>query len=181
MKTCLLLLLSLLVAGAVASAQKLDGELASMVETEYAFSRTAGEKSVAKTNPDAEKVALKNLESELSKAATERGTLSAYEAFVARDVRLYRENEFPFAGREAARGALASKPGVMAWQVAGADVARSGDLGYTYGSYEFKGKDAKGETVEKGHFMRVWQKQSDGVWKIVLDITNPLPPPAAAS
>jgi ketosteroid isomerase-like protein len=56
------------------------------------------------------------------------------------------------------------------------DVASSGDLAYSYGVYEFrsKGKDGK-PTVENGKYTTVWKKQSDGRWKVVLDMGNASP------
>lgn len=56
----------------------------------------------------------------------------------------------------------------MSWQVKGADVARSGDLGYTYGVYTIK---AGTQTLE-GTYVSIWKKQADGTWKFVLDSGN---------
>ena len=56
-----------------------------------------------------------------------------------------------------------------------AEVARSGDLGYTWGSYSLA---AAGTTpAERGYYARVWSRSADGTWKIALDVLQPGPQP----
>ncbi|MGH9712020.1 MAG: YybH family protein [Candidatus Acidiferrales bacterium] len=63
-------------------------------------------------------------------------------------------------------------PGVS-FATAFVEVARSGDIGYEYGTVEVTGKDKKGKTtVEKGKYVTVWKKQKDGSWKAVVDTDN---------
>lgn len=50
-------------------------------------------------------------------------------------------------------------------------VARSGDLAYETGSYAMTMTGpAKAPATETGHYVVVWQKQSDGAWKVALDV-----------
>jgi ketosteroid isomerase-like protein len=58
----------------------------------------------------------------------------------------------------------------------GADISSAGDLGYTYGTYEFSaiGKDGK-SVVEHGKYTSIWKKQKDGGWKVRLDMGNASP------
>lgn len=66
----------------------------------------------------------------------------------------------------------------IGWHVDRADVARSGDLGYTSGAYEMTFKDATGKPLsDKGKYVTVWKKQKDGTWKVLLDIFNTDLPP----
>jgi ketosteroid isomerase-like protein len=66
----------------------------------------------------------------------------------------------------------------ISWHVDRADVARSGDLGYTSGAYELTFKDATGKPLsDKGKYVTVWKKQKDGTWKVLLDIFNSDLPP----
>ena len=61
------------------------------------------------------------------------------------------------------------------------EVARSGDIGYSEGSYELQMNDPKGNPMtDTGKFVTVWKKQADGSWKALADIFNsdlPVPPP----
>jgi ketosteroid isomerase-like protein len=65
------------------------------------------------------------------------------------------------------------------WTANKVEVARSGDIGYVSGSFEFKWKDPSGKAAsDRGKFLEVWKKQADGKWKAVMDIWNsdlPLP------
>jgi uncharacterized protein (TIGR02246 family) len=63
------------------------------------------------------------------------------------------------------------------------DVSKSGDLGYTVGTYTLtvtNEKDKKPLT-DKGKYTTVFRKQTDGSWKVVADMVNTdLPTPAEA-
>ena len=59
------------------------------------------------------------------------------------------------------------------WTPDAVEAAQSGDLGFSSGSYEMSFKDASGRTVsDKGKYVVVWKRQSDGSWKVVRDISN---------
>ncbi len=70
----------------------------------------------------------------------------------------------------------------ITWQADNANVARSGELGYTSGAYQMSFTDAAGKTIpDNGKYVTVWRKQADGNWKVVLDIFNTdLPAPGAS-
>ncbi|MGA8309112.1 MAG: nuclear transport factor 2 family protein, partial [Terriglobales bacterium] len=60
-----------------------------------------------------------------------------------------------------------------------AEMAASGDLGYTFGNYVLKSKDKDGHAVAHyGKYATVWKKQKDGSWKVVMDMGNSSPNPA---
>lgn len=80
-------------------------------------------------------------------------------------------------GRERIRGAweqMFAIPGFnLAPKTTKVEVARSGDLAYAQGSYEFSATDPKGARVlDRGKFVVVWKKQADGAWRIAADIWN---------
>lgn len=58
----------------------------------------------------------------------------------------------------------------LTWTPTDAVMGPSGDMGYTWGHYEGKGKDVNGNPVEtSGRYMTVWRKEKDGSWKVTLD------------
>jgi ketosteroid isomerase-like protein len=58
------------------------------------------------------------------------------------------------------------------WRPAKAEVARSGELGYTTGAYKMSFKVPTGKTIEDhGKYVTVWKKQN-GKWKVAYDIFN---------
>lgn len=137
------------------------------------------EKAAKKVNVETEQSALLSLDREFSKASVAQGLVKAYLAHIDDDVRFYRDGSFPVVGREATRSALSEKQGVLNWQPVKAGVSLSGDLGYTYGTYDFKGNGADGkEGAENGGYARIWRRRGNGKWKVVLDILNPAPPAA---
>jgi ketosteroid isomerase-like protein len=139
---------------------------------------TANTKVRPQANVEKMLAALIKTESDFSKALAAKKTVDSYLTYLTDDVRLYRMNSFPAIGKEATRTMLAAKPGLLTWQPAKADVAASGDLGYTYGTYELK-TVGESKTTESGNYMRIWKKQATGKWRVVLDLLNPIPPATA--
>ena len=66
----------------------------------------------------------------------------------------------------------------LTWTPVHADMAASGDLGYTYGNYVFKHKDKAGKLIsDYGKYTSIWKKQKDGSWKVAVDMGNSSPAP----
>ncbi len=133
---------------------------------------------VAKTTTKAASVpvavsreALMSSDREFSQAAAKQGAEAAFTKYAAEEVRLFREQHLPFVGKGEIAAALGSGKGVLTWQPEAADASRSGDLGFTHGKYEVK---TDGVLTAKGNYMRFWKRQ-DGVWRVVVDVDNPLP------
>jgi ketosteroid isomerase-like protein len=58
----------------------------------------------------------------------------------------------------------------LTWTPTDAQMGPSGDMGYTWGHFEGRSKDAAGNPViTTGRYITVWRKQSDGIWKVSLD------------
>jgi len=53
-------------------------------------------------------------------------------------------------------------------------VAKSGELGYLYGTYSLAIKDLKGGPPihDAGKLVEIWKKQADGKWKCIVDTYN---------
>ncbi|MDQ3908756.1 MAG: DUF4440 domain-containing protein [Acidobacteriota bacterium] len=61
----------------------------------------------------------------------------------------------------------------ISWHPAKAEVARSGELGYTSGAYQMTFNDPSGKQVnDRGKYVTIWKKQADGSWKVMYDIFN---------
>lgn len=124
-----------------------------------------------------ERSALMDVDREFAKASASQGAAKAFSSYAADDLRLHREGQFPLKGKEAALAVLSAKPERLSWQPLRADVARSGDLGYTYGTYELGGTGAAdAPPQESGNYLRIWKQEAGGKWKVVLDLLNPIPP-----
>jgi len=118
---------------------------------------------------------LRQLEGEFMEAAAERGS-AGYLSYYADDA-----VEVPNGGPiiqgkvniAKGMGFLDQKDNRLTWMPVGADISASGDLGYTYGTFEFRSKDKDGKpVVDHGKYTSIWKKQKDGSWKVVLDMGN---------
>ena len=107
-----------------------------------------------------------------SKLSEDKGVKAAFIEYIDSNGVLLRPNSMPFVGADAidciSRENDTSYS--MTWEPMGGSVAKSGDLGYTFGVYllKFKNKDS----VQKGTYVSVWKKQADGKWKFVVDSGN---------
>ena len=88
--------------------------------------------------------------------------------------------ETPLMGLDAVKKHHESNPdsGKLSWIPMKAEVAQSGDLGYTYGNWQYTGKTKAGtDTTVYGVYSDIWKKQADGSWKAVLDHGSDTPKP----
>lgn len=112
---------------------------------------------------------------EFSNSSASVGIVAAFRTYSADEVRYYRMNEFPIIGRETICNRLISQTGVSSWEPIAAGVAKSGDLGFTYGVADFKSDQIEDDKIFKNSYLRIWKKRSHGEWKLVLDLANPIP------
>jgi ketosteroid isomerase-like protein len=133
------------------------------------------EGSKSKTNFDvvAGHAILLKLEQEFSQASLVKGARQAFEIYLADDARLLRQNAPPSIGKSAAPGLMPENGRSLTWKPAMADVSASGDLGYTYGTFEL---NTRGVTVQRGSYVRVW-KRHGRKWQVALDVMSPDPQP----
>ncbi|MEE8256657.1 MAG: DUF4440 domain-containing protein, partial [Acidobacteriota bacterium] len=80
-------------------------------------------------------------------------------------------------GKEAIRAVvsdlLLNRGDKGSWETTKVEVARSGDLAYSYGPQETTVNDAEGNPVsDQQKWVAVWKKQPDGSWKCAVLILN---------
>lgn len=67
----------------------------------------------------------------------------------------------------------------LSWFPQGGQMGPSNDMGFTWGHYEGKSKDAQGNPVTiSGRYITVWKKMPDGKWKVAMDASAEEPPNA---
>ena len=113
--------------------------------------------------------------------------LDEHNAYFLEDAVVLAPNEEMASGKEAIRKLVADLfaiPGfAIKWQPTKVEAARSGDFGYSLGTYELSMNDPKGMPIaDRGKYLTVWKKQADGSWKVAADMFNsnlpaPQPPP----
>ena len=76
---------------------------------------------------------------------------------------------------------LISMPGFgLVWQATSAQVAASGDIGYTIGTFELTVEQDGTAMITEGKYVTIWHKQADESWKMQVDIFNSDGPPTVA-
>jgi ketosteroid isomerase-like protein len=117
---------------------------------------------------------------EVLNSALTTSQLSAYRPRLAEGVRFHRQNQLPIVGIPAATKWLASRPAFSSVDSRFSEVARSGDLGYTWGTFTIApsrtvtARGGRGQTqtinIEAGFYVRVWVRERSGQWKVALDV-----------
>ena len=125
-----------------------------------------------KSNSNTHDMSLLAAEEAFAEASVKNGMVAAYQGVAGESIALFRGDQHPMHGKKNITAALFEKNAAVTWETLGSDIAESGDIGYTFGSYSFV-KD--GKTQIAGYYHRTWKKTADTVWKLVVDVTNPLP------
>jgi ketosteroid isomerase-like protein len=126
------------------------------------------------------KVLLYGLEEQFAKDVAAKGG-AAFALWAAPDAVMLGNGDAPVVGKVAIEKAAswAPKEYQLTWTPTDAMMGPSADMGYTWGHYEGRGKDANGNpVVTSGRYMTIWRKEPDGSWKFVLDAGANDPPEA---
>lgn len=107
----------------------------------------------------------------------DHGMKDAFINFAAPDGVLFRRG--PVNAIELWKGRNPAPAGLLTWWPSYADVSAAGDMGWTTGPYEFRGRPADEKPADTGHFFTVWQRQTDGTFRFVVDLGIQHPAPAA--
>ena len=113
---------------------------------------------------------LMQLDRKFSHLSKEQGIQKAFIQFLAQKTRVMRSQLLPESNRDKAVALVAQEKGTLTWEPSGGDIAKSGDLGYTFGLSQ---RDVDGR-VEKGNYVRAWRKEN-GDWKVAVDVMTPFP------
>jgi ketosteroid isomerase-like protein len=132
----------------------------------------------------ADESAIRTADIEWSKAAGTKDVEKTI-AFYSADAIVMPPNSPQATGKESIRAiwkGLLGAPGFSGgWKPAKVEVAKSSDIAYVTGTYEFTENDASGKPMtDKGKYVEVWKKQTDGSWKCAVDIFNSDLPVSAA-
>lgn len=125
-------------------------------------------------NLEREKLMLMDADRAFSKMSEEEGMKTAFMDYIDSNGVLLRPGRYPVVGADAVDflSQLNDKDYTMKWEPTGVEIARSGELGFTYGTYKVIYKASGGDSAFYGTYVNVWRKQSDGRWKYMLDSGN---------
>ena len=119
---------------------------------------------------------LRDLDAQWAKAAAAKDVEQTI-AYYSDDAIVLPPNATSAATKEAVRNVwkdMFASPGlVISWKATKVQLAKSGDMGWVSGTYGLTMNDASGKPIDdRGKYLEVWEKQSDGNWKCRADMWN---------
>ena len=99
------------------------------------------------------------------------GQARAYRGRLAAGARLHRPNVMPIVGEQAISRWLGSQPTFSASDTRYTEASRSGDLGYSWGTYQVARRGAV--PAQEGFYVRIWVRERSGQWKVAIDVLQP--------
>ena len=155
-----------------------------LVLTACAFGATSCGPSATSDGGAADAAAIQALDEQWSATAA-KNDVQGTVAFYADDAVLLPGNAPIARDRKSIRESWAGLLGpntAVSWKVSKVEVAKSGELGYLYGTYSLAIRDPKGgpPVSDTGKLVEIWKKQADGKWKCIVDTFNSDLPAAPA-
>lgn len=134
-----------------------------------------GCRETKEADPEQLKQELIEADKTMSDLASTLGFNSSILTYADSNIIKLNDGQFPIIGKTAFTASFNKDKDVktISWSPVNAEVASSGDLGYSWGNWKFIAKD----TVYYGNYFTVWKKQADGNWKVALDGGNNTPKP----
>jgi len=144
-----------------------------LLQTEPPVSISSSEKP---SGTQAVEQLLRDLDGKWAKAAAAKDVEQTI-AFYSDDAVVFPPNATSAATKEAIRNGwkeMLANPGfVISWQPTKVQVGKGGAMAWVSGTYELTMNDASGKpNNDRGKYLEVWEKQTDGNWKCAADMWN---------
>ena len=117
--------------------------------------------------------ALLQTDRDFARLSESSGAKTAFAAYLAPDVIMLPRGGNPINGYDNAIASFDDEAGFeLLWQPQLAEVAASGEMGWTWGTYQVI---VDGKPLSKGTYVNIWTLQADGNWKVRMDMGNQEP------
>lgn len=130
----------------------------------------------AQTTTEVDTAALQDSLRQVDHAWSEASaTLDGHMSYVMDETMILAPNQPMMSGKNAIRKEMEEMyqlPGFsISWDPSTIEVASSGELGYTIGTYKITMQDTTGnQMTDNGKYLTIWKKQDDGSWKVAADM-----------
>ncbi len=115
---------------------------------------------------------------EFSRTSVKKGAAAAFYLYLTNNALQLPEGSLPIYGRKAIFDTMMQGNYALSWTPIKAEVAESGELGWTWGKYIVVVMKEDGtESTGFGKYLNIWKKDSDGNWKVAVDMGNQSPSP----
>jgi ketosteroid isomerase-like protein len=116
-----------------------------------------------------------NTDRAFAAAALRDGARAAFVAYAAPDAMMFRDGVGPVKGQAAIAGSFRASGGAIPdWAPEGGEIAKSGELAYTWGYFRWTASDGSGKQ-STGNYVSIWRK-IEGEWKWIVDLGVQAPP-----
>lgn len=111
-------------------------------------------------------------DSAFAKLSVKENAAAAFRDFMSEDGLQFRPNREPVMGNVLIYKMMepSSKNYILEWVPQSAEIAKSGDLGWTWGKYYVFMKDSAKTMVGRGKYVNIWKKNANGEWKVRADV-----------
>lgn len=126
-------------------------------------------------NPNNNRMSMSETDRYYSAMSAKEGMNAAFLAMFDSAGVMLNANHWPIVGYDSIRASLLAESDTaftLTWEPLFEKMAASGELGYTYGTYQLKSR-ATDSLMGVGKYATIWIKQADGTWKAILDTGNP--------
>jgi len=110
-----------------------------------------------------------------AKTSKEKGAIEAYKQFLSEDATLLPNNNPPQVGLKNIINFMTGDGSnfELSWSPETGQISKSGDMGYTWGTFKMVIKNDQNKVVETEHgkYLNVWILQNRA-WKVIVDMGN---------
>ena len=110
--------------------------------------------------------------------SADSGAAYAFKSYLADDALMLPAGRYPVMGLDSIYASMSKSDGTstLLWEPQKAEVAQSGELGWTWGKYTTSYFDEEGvELHSYGKYLNIWRLNSEGNWKVLVDMGNKSP------
>jgi ketosteroid isomerase-like protein len=130
-----------------------------------------GGRYTGKDGKQAAEKGLVEVDRELNARMATDGAARAFGHRVTASSRLHRSGFTPIVGPDAIAAWLTDHATTAEGRGTAAEAAAAGDFGYSYGTF-----DIKAPTPHSGAYVRIWNRDVDGRWWLMVDVAQPVRP-----
>ena len=115
---------------------------------------------------------------EFSRTSVKKGAAAAFYLYLTNNAMQLPEGSLPIYGKKAIFDTMMQGDYILSWTPIKAEVAKSGELGWTWGKYIVVVIQEDGsEKTGYGKYLNIWRKDANGNWKVSVDMGNKSPSP----
>ena len=116
---------------------------------------------------------------QFAQMSIDKGAAAAFDHYLTDDAMQLPHKGLQLTGKDQILKSFGNDPEAfqLAWEPQKAEVAESGDMGWSWGKYELTVFLPDENKVTYGKYLNIWKKQEDGTWKVVVDMGNHSPEP----